>query len=265
MGEPGKAVLNESDVGGAEPASFYRERRPAVPHPFVECWWEQRVDDRLDGYVQRVVPDACADVIVSSGGEVIVAGPAMSVHLARLAGGERLRGLRLRTAAIGAALGLPAHELRDLQVQLRDLFPAARTARIADQVWRGEPPSALASGAFDPRVGQALVDLRRPTARVAGVAADLGISERHLRRLVVAHTGLDPKTLQRVGRLQRFLALSDRATRARPPSSRAAGEWSLADLAARAGYADQAHLSREVRSLSGLTPSALLAERRLTP
>ncbi|WP_372494350.1 hypothetical protein [Actinoallomurus purpureus] len=37
---------------------------------------------------------------------------------------------------------------------------------------------------------------------------------------------------------------------------------SLADLAASAGYADQAHLGREARALSGLTPSALLAERR---
>jgi AraC-like DNA-binding protein len=30
--------------------------------------------------------------------------------------------------------------------------------------------------------------------------------------------------------------------------------------AARAGYSDQAHLSREVSSLTGLTPSSLLAE-----
>jgi AraC-like DNA-binding protein len=86
------------------------------------------------------------------------------------------------------------------------------------------------------------------------VAAVLGLSERHLRRLVLAHTGLEPRTFRRVARFQRFLRLADRA--GGPP------DGSPAALAARAGYADQAHLSREVRALSGLTPAALLAERR---
>ena len=76
--------------------------------------------------------------------------------------------------------------------------------------------------------------------------------ERHLRRLVLTHAGLEPRTFQRVARFQRFLALAERT----------GGDGSLAGLAARAGYADQAHLSREVRALSGLTPTALLAERR---
>src|SRR3569833_2994913 len=103
--DPGKGVLNGSDT---RRASYYRERRPAVPHPLVECWWEQRVGADLDGYVQRVLPDACADVIVSSGGDAFVVGPAPGAQLPRLAGGERLWGLRFRTAALGAALGLPA-------------------------------------------------------------------------------------------------------------------------------------------------------------
>jgi AraC-like DNA-binding protein len=229
------------------PASLYRERRPVVPHPLVACQWEQRVG--ADGYVQRVLPDACADVIVSVSGAATVVGPATSVHLPRLPAGERLRGLRFRTAAIGSALGLPADELRDLQVPLRDLFPAHEAGRIADQVWRGELPSFLDPGVRELRVEHALAGLRRQV-RVAEIADDLGLSARHLRRLVLAHTGLEPRTLARVVRFQRFLDLSDRAA-----------EPSLAGLAARAGYADQAHLTREVRALSGLTPSALLAER----
>jgi AraC-like DNA-binding protein len=239
--------LNGSDTASLS-GSAYRERRPVVPHPLVECRWEQRVDSA--GYVQRVLPDACADVIVSAAGEATVVGPATSVHLPRLSGGERLRGLRFRTAAIGTVLGLPANELRDVQVPLRDLFPAREAARIADQVWRGELPSFLDPGVRDRRVEHALVGLRRQT-RVADIADDLGMSARHLRRLILAETGLEPRMLSRVARFQRFLDLSDRAA-----------EPSLAGLAARAGYADQPHLTREVRALSGLTPSALLAERR---
>jgi AraC-like DNA-binding protein len=240
--------LNESDDHGA--ASRYRERRPAGRDPVVACWWEHRVDERAGEYVQRVLPDACADIIVWADGTATVAGPATSVQLPRLAGGEHVLGLRLRTSAIGAALGLPACELRDLQVPLRALFPAAEAARIADGVRRGELPAALDAGAPDLRVAYALDRLARPAARVGEVAAGLGMSERHLRRLVLDRTGLEPRTLRGVARFQRFLALAD------------AGEPSLAILAAHAGYADQAHLSRQVRALSGVPPAELLAERR---
>jgi AraC-like DNA-binding protein len=239
--------LNGSDI-----ASFYRERRPAG-HPLVECWWEQRVGERADGYVQRVLPDACADLIVWADGRATVVGPATSVQLPHLPGGVRLRGLRLRTAAIGSALGLPAQELRDLEVPLDDLFPAATAARIADRVWRGDLPPALDTHVGDRRISYALARLSRPATRVADVAGDLDMSERHLRRLVLSHTGLEPRTLRRVARFQRFLDLSEGAER------------SLASLASAAGYADQAHLTREVRALSGLTPAALLAERHLAP
>ena len=220
-----------------------------MPHPLVACRWEQRAGDRA--YVQRVVPDACADVIVWADGRTTVVGPATAVDLARLPGGEHLRGLRFRASAIGAALGLPACELRDLSVPLTDLFPAAEAARIAGAVRRGVTPAALDPGAYDPRVAHALRGLARG-AGVAAVAAGLDLSERHLRRLVLTHAGLEPRTFQRVARFQRFLALAERT----------GGDGSLAGLAARAGYADQAHLSREVRALSGLTPTALLAERR---
>jgi AraC-like DNA-binding protein len=50
--------------------------------------------------------------------------------------------------------------------------------------------------------------------------------------------------LQRVLRLRRFLAQ--------------AGPGALARAATEAGYADQAHLSRDCRALTGLTPGELL-------
>jgi AraC-like DNA-binding protein len=83
------------------------------------------------------------------------------------------------------------------------------------------------------------------------VAEEIGVTGRHLRRILLDHTGLGPRSLQRVARLQNFLRLADR-------------EWpatSLAHMAVVAGYADQAHLSREVRELGGVTPRELLRER----
>ena len=83
---------------------------------------------------------------------------------------------------------------------------------------------------------------------VSGTADQLGLSARQLQRVMATTTGLTPKAFQRVARLQRFLQDAECGA-------------SLATAAAVAGYADQSHLTREVRALSGLTPAQLLTER----
>lgn len=69
-----------------------------------------------------------------------------------------------------------------------------------------------------------------------------------LRRRFVQAIGYGPTTYLRVSRFQRAVSLAMRAP-------------GLAALAAAAGYADQAHLSRDVRALTGLTPRAYFAGR----
>ena len=66
------------------------------------------------------------------------------------------------------------------------------------------------------------------------------------RRRFLAAVGYGPKMLERVLRLRRFLA------------GGLGGSDGLARAAVEAGYADQAHLSRECRALTGLTPGELL-------
>jgi AraC-like DNA-binding protein len=99
----------------------------------------------------------------------------------------------------------------------------------------------------DPVTGGVIAGLR--DASVAGLAGEIGLSERQLHRRCRAAFGYGPKTLDRVLRLQRFLALGNSAHH----------RYGLARLAADAGYADQAHLTHDCRRLTGTTPSALLA------
>ena len=87
------------------------------------------------------------------------------------------------------------------------------------------------------------------TRPVDEVAATLGVTGRHLRRIVLAEVELAPEVYQQVVRLQRFVRAVDD------------GE-PLAAAAAAAGYADQPHLTRDVRRFSGLTPGRLASERR---
>src|SRR5256885_10995005 len=83
---------------------------------------------------------------------------------------------------------------------------------------------------------------------VSELARSLGLGERQLLRRFNRAVGYGPRTLARVARFQRFLALAE----ADPAAD-------LAWLAADAGYADQPHLTRECRRLSGRTPRELIA------
>jgi AraC-like DNA-binding protein len=231
-------------------ADLYREW-PGGPET-VRCWWEQRVSSAR---VQRVVPDGCADILVFADGPVVLAGPAMRVALPRLGAGTHVRGLRLRTEALATALGLPGEEIRELTLPLSSVLAGRDTRRVREAVWSGRFPEPLRGDRVDGRVRHAVRRLWAG-ADPGVVAAEADLTGRHLRRLLLAHTGLGPKSLQRVGRFQRFLRVAETA---------AAWPATLALGAAGAGYADQAHLAREVRELTGLTPSALLRERSAHP
>jgi len=91
----------------------------------------------------------------------------------------------------------------------------------------------------------------RTRGRVGDTAAQLGVSAKHLRRVVTAVAGDRPKTLQRLDRLNRAVAAADTTGSPR---------WS--ELATRTGYFDQAHLIRDFRALTQATPLQVHAERR---
>jgi AraC-like DNA-binding protein len=189
-----------------------------------------------------VVPDGCADVIVGLEGGAVAVGLADEVALHDLGAGSWCRGLRLRPEAVAAVLGVRADELRNRSVPLDDVVGARRARQLVDTVVDAAADARLTSPA-PARVRAALGALTRTT--VDGAAEEVGLSARQLRRLLLAEVGLGPKAFQRVARLQRFLG----------------HDGGLARAAAEAGYADQAHLTREVVRLCGLPPAALRAER----
>jgi AraC-like DNA-binding protein len=170
-------------------------------------------------------------------GRLIVAGPATRLHLTSARG--TTFGVRFRIGAAGAALGLPAAELLDLSVPLEDVWADAH--RIAESATN---PHALAA-AIVPRATQ--TDSLVRAAATGTPRQALGIGDRQLRRRFLDAVGYGPKTLERILRFQRFLALAERHD-------------DLAWLALEAGYADQAHLTRECTRLAGLPPAQLLAE-----
>jgi AraC-like DNA-binding protein len=84
---------------------------------------------------------------------------------------------------------------------------------------------------------------------VVELANRAGLTPRKVHRHCVDAFGLAPSVLRRIARVQRAARLH-----------RGSGaSHSLVDLALAAGFADQAHLSREIKALTGLTPSVALS------
>jgi AraC-like DNA-binding protein len=221
----------------------YRELLQADEH--VACLWLR--DPAPHPRQQRVLPDACVDVVWIAG-RLVVAGPATGPALVEVPAGAASMGVRFRVGAAGSALGVPAGELLDASAPL-DAVWGADGARIAERVGEAATPAAqlrALAAAVRERLGQPPDCLVRAAA--TGVARErLGIGDRQLRRRFGDAVGYGPKTLERVLRFQRFLRLAQ------------GGARDLARLAFEAGYADQAHLTRECTRLAGLPPATLLA------
>jgi AraC-like DNA-binding protein len=100
----------------------------------------------------------------------------------------------------------------------------------------------------------ALLRGARGTVGVREVAAALGVGQRRLQRAFDRSVGLSPKVLGRVLRFRQAIRQLDASGDRRPVS------W--AALAVAAGYADQAHLIREFKTLAGVTPAGYLRERQ---
>ena len=224
----------------------YRELGPPEAlRDAVACFWV-RVTQTPDEV--WIVPDGCADVVWQQGRGTTVAGPDTTAKVVDRAAGDVLVGMRLLPGAGGGVLEVPLDALRDQRADVAEINP---TLDIEDDLAPVEViarMSAATVGRFvDPLVTAAARRIGEEEVRV--VAYDLGVSERQLRRRFRAAAGYGPKTLARVLRFRRFVDAID------------AGQTDLAAMAFGAGYADQAHLTRETTRLAGVPPLAFMRAR----
>jgi len=173
-----------------------------------------------------------------------------------------LIGIRLRAGGAWPFLGIPLREFSDHVVELesvlggeiRDLRDRLGEAKNDDarfdlvEDWlrmrRRLPPTRAVRYALD------LIQRGADSPRIGRMADEIGISHRHLLREFDRCVGLTPKAFARLCAFQRVI----QAVGQKP-----AVDW--AEMAANCGYYDQAHLIREFRSFSGLTPASYLSKR----
>jgi AraC-like DNA-binding protein len=204
------------------------------------------------------------DLYAAPDGVVSVAGPATAFYDLPLGADGMLVGVRLRPGAVAAVIGAPACQARDSRIPLEMFWGAAAVRSLADGMLTGATARerlavleqallarlADAAPVADPAVARAVGILQvRLGCPVAGLAREVGLGERQLRRRFEAAVGLGPKRLARILRFQRLLEVIR--------AGRGGAGW--ADLALRAGYFDQSHMIRESLALAGLAPALLPA------
>jgi AraC-like DNA-binding protein len=243
-----------------KPTNDYRQIRPIEAfRPVVDVYWINRLGGAAD---VCVLPDGCIDLVFRGGAEGgrLFASALIERPLPISTTSAWFVGVRFQPAMARAVLDIDPIDCRDRDVPahlidaglgaLEERLLACASADEAFAVLKHAADARLAQrdGAGAPRrVQEAIAALARG-GEVHRVARAVGTSERSLHRELVRWSGLAPKPLARILRMQRCLA----ALRA--------GRMPLAVLAPSLGYADQAHMTRELKALAGVTPRQVLRD-----
>lgn len=242
----------------------------------LACVWTARPTGR-----HRLVPDACVDVLRLSTGEMWICGPEVRAWTFELPAGVTAVGARFRPGVAPIALGVDAGAIANRRMRWAEVFGAQAedeaSTRLGDpsndadrlRVMQDVAADLLRDRTVpDPAAEAVLIHLdRRPGARAAEIAAVVGLTPRQLHRRSVASFGYGVATLARILRFHRLWSLvaadpagdrcDDTGRCDHPHGGSVSG---LAALAAAAGYSDQAHMSRDCRAITGLTPRRFFAE-----
>ena len=273
-----RSTLAETGSPNHRVGGYYEYAPPPDLADAVEALWtHETVGIRL--VVHRVVPDAAVSLCFmgtrapdgsANASRLRVIGPIAAPKLFAPAPGHSMASIRVKLEWCRPLLGVAPWEHASEEPCYADIRPDL-AAPLEEKLMRTtEPVDALrllvaflrerrAARLRHGAAARAVVllrfsmeSLRRGASapRVATLARELGVSDRHLRRLMVDETGIAPRHFARIQRFHALLRASDLAPH---PS------WSA--LAAQHGYADQSHLIREVHDLAGVTPTQLHAER----
>ncbi|MCZ2825866.1 MULTISPECIES: helix-turn-helix domain-containing protein [unclassified Modestobacter] len=261
----------------AETEATAHLRRDADVHPmlapFVERYWSVRWDRTgRPPFRSEVLSHPSVNLSVESGDGTRfgLALPAVLVHgvvtrrfTVDLVGVGRVTAVKFRpggfraftgvlparnaVAPLGSELGIDSDRLRVTVLAAEDDADRAAVldAVLAPRAPNPEPAYLDLLAVLDRMIGD------RSLVRVEQVAALAGLSIRSLQRLFAGYVGVSPKAVMARYRLQDAAALIDTAE-----------VDDLAGLAASLGWFDQAHFSRDFRSVVGMPPAAYLRRAR---
>lgn len=251
------------------------------PHPrlasVVQCYWTLRGLGPAGG-VERVVPDGATELVLHLGesfhridgvgrrerqSRALFAGQMTEHVLLEPSTAIDIVAVRFQPCGAGAFVRASMEELAD-EIQDLAVVGSPGDASLLERIGEFDDTRGRLAAlerelldridpavGVDPVVAYVAAGLTRSggTCSLDALAAECGLGARQLQRRFRASVGVGPKRFSRIARFQRAVSMLG-----------APGSGSLADLAARCGYYDQAHLNRDFRQLAGITPGRFLAE-----
>jgi AraC-like DNA-binding protein len=240
-----------------DPARTYREYRPAAAwQRWIECAWCSETTEEPRGYAVR--PDGCLDIVFSADEGLRMVGTMTAAQRFYYPAGLQIVGVRFHPGKAGPFLGVAPSDLTDGIAALEDAWGARARGleeRLRDARTPGETMRLLLEGIPAPKsapnpVQQAIeaISAEHGACDLERAAGHANLSMRQFRRRCLEESGLTPKHLSRVLRFRYACELAARAERP---------EWP--DIAAEAGYFDQAHLIRDFHEFAGASPVAVFS------
>jgi AraC-like DNA-binding protein len=251
----------------------YREHPvPPALRRHVRCVWRLRDHAHPDA-VRTIYPDGCCELIAHLGepphafdARTGWRPQARQLFAAQQRTAVRLRaavdcvGVRLQPAASAAVVDAPGNwrdriaDLAEIDAGFAARFAAAARSHVDanDAALWALLEERLLRYAPDARIETAIAELAATggRARIEATATFVGMGLRSFQKRFLECVGLGAKEYARLLRLQATIRALD------------GDDSPLSQLASDAGFADQAHATRELARLTGLTPARLRAALR---
>jgi AraC-like DNA-binding protein len=242
---------------------YTEQAPPSALSRWVECSWSIESTRPLRGYA--VMPDGCLDLIYSPESGLRAIGAMTVTRHHNLCAGVPSAGVRFQPGMARRFFRIAPSELTDQAIALDDL--PGRSARelerrLGEAKSSSEIVKLLVGQVFG--VDAAVDPVQKAIEAITAAHGDIdlnyvsskaNLSPRQFRRRCLEESGLSPRRLCRILRFRYASQLASRAPR----------DW--AGIAQAAGYYDQAHLIRDFREFSGVTPMSVFSNTAwsLTP
>lgn len=258
-----------TNARAASTALTYREAAAAPElRSIVVSYWELSV---AHACTHRVFPDGCSSIVYrrnafGSGSMLRVSGPRLVSLSIATQSGDRYWGARIAAPACALLLCHDPRKLVDCVVSASELLEnAERLQRCLDAADSFEGAirvyhayfceRGITTNSIDGRVAEAaaLIEASEGQAKVSALAARIGMSSRQLQRIFRDCSGLTPKQFSRARRLRAVaIGLGD------AEHGGTSATW--VERAVAMGFADQAHLTRELSAMTGRSPVTFAAD-----
>lgn len=231
--------------------------------PYVHSFWQLKGEE-IDHHWERMFPDGCPGVVVNLGsncltdngqlametGKTYAVGTTRAFKESYLDADTHLLGVCLKPGAFANLYRFyPQGDIVDCTVQLdaAQSFDRQQLERDAFHYLNAFLTNGIKQQATPLQAVLDDIHLSGGTSSVEGLAKRQHCTVRQLERYFKQLLGISPKEYSRIVRFQKAMEVMKNS----------GGHRSLADIAFACGYYDHAHLTHEIKRLSGLPPSEM--------